>query len=643
MIGTTLSHYRIVEKIGAGGMGEVYRAHDERLDRDVAIKVLPEEVVQGEERLARFEREAKLLASLSHQNIATLYGFESFEISREDVGAGFTPAPQVDGAGDEPPPYVRSGPVHCLIMELAEGETLAERIKKRPIPVEDSLPIVLQIAEGLEAAHEQGVIHRDLKPANVMLSPEGKVKVLDFGLAKAWQVEVSDADLTHSPTLTAQMTADGALLGTAAYMSPEQVRGKAVDTRADIWAFGVVLWEMLTGRRPFEGDAASDVLAAILRDEPDWQHLPGGLPRAVGRVLRRCLRRDVTKRLRHIGDARLELAEAWEEPAIPEYGVPSGVGRGEIGAERSWALTAAVCRHLHRETLDPAIIGDELRYLDNDRPSDVLVVYVPGFGFDHGAFSEILSRSRYRGVAVTLYGFEETRRRRTPLPIADHLTIVRLFLESMLEASKPGTVVLAGFSSGADIVLRLISEGGVDHRHIDGVLALSPNVSLETCFFTKRVAEILDGSDGEILDIARDVAAAMDTPLAWLQINPYLMELVRKYHADIDALRTHGRDILTPFLAVGESPFAGWYRAVKETGIGVRVVFAGAEDSEQKGLGQLMLAHVDHQVLGPDFSDDDIVCEPNAPHMGLMNTEVVERHLEELLGILREASSGKGK
>ena len=197
LIGRTLGHYRIVEKIGEGGMGEVYRAHDERLDRDVAIKVLPDAVAQDPDRIGRFEREAKLLASLNHPNIATLYGLEEHEGQR------------------------------FLVMELVEGETLAERLKKGPIPVDDALPVALQIAEGLEAAHEHGIIHRDLKPANVMVSPEGEVKVLDFGLAKAWHVEESDADLTHSPTLTGQMTAAGVLLGTAAYMSPEQARGKS--------------------------------------------------------------------------------------------------------------------------------------------------------------------------------------------------------------------------------------------------------------------------------------------------------------------------------------------------------------------------------------------------------------------------------
>ena len=641
MIGTSLGHYRITAKLGEGGMGEVYRARDERLDRDVAIKVLHEAVAQDADRLARFEREAKLLASLNHPNIATLYGLETATPSGTETDTGTDLNSKLKTQHSKLP--AEAGLVTFLVMELVEGEDLAMRINRGAIPVDEALAIAHQIAEGLEAAHDKGIIHRDLKPANVMLSPEGKVKLLDFGLAKAWQPEDSDADLTHSPTLTAQMTAAGVLLGTAAYMSPEQVRGRAVDTRADVWAFGVLLWEMLVGRRLFEGEAASDVLAAVLRDEPDWQVLPGNIPLAVGRLLRRCLRRDLAKRLRHIGDARLDLEEASEEPAFTESGVPPGFKPGESGTERSWTLTTDVCRHLNRETLDRGVIGDELEYLDNDRASDVLVVYLPGFGFGHGAYREILSRSPYRGIAVTLYGFEETRRRRTPLPIADHLTILRLFLESVLEASKPRTTVLCGFSSSADLVLRLISEGGGDDSHIDGILALSPNVSLETCFLTRRVAEIPVDKDEKIFDIAREVAAAMDTPQAWLQANPYLMELVRKYHADIDALRIHGRDIITPFLEGGESPLAGWYRAARKAGLGVRMVFAGEEESEQDGLRELMLAHVDHQVFGPDFNDADIVSEPNALHMGLMNTEVIECHLEELLRLLRETGSGKAQ
>jgi serine/threonine-protein kinase len=291
LVGATLGHYRIAEKIGAGGMGVVYRAHDERLDRDVAVKVLAEEVARDEERLARFQREAKLLAALNHPNIATLHGLEEHEGRR------------------------------FLVMELVEGETLAERIEKGPIPTDDALKIALQIVEGLEAAHERSIIHRDLKPANVTLATDDTVKILDFGLAKAWEPAAADGHSTESPTLTAQMTAAGVLLGTAAYMSPEQARGKPVDRRADIWAFGALLWEMLTSRRLFTGETTSDVLAGVLRQQPDWSDLPASTPAAIRRLLLRCLDKDPRKRLHDIADARLELEEARAESGAETEGL----------------------------------------------------------------------------------------------------------------------------------------------------------------------------------------------------------------------------------------------------------------------------------------------------------------------------------
>jgi serine/threonine-protein kinase len=286
----------------------VYRARDERLDRDVAIKVLPEEVARDPERLARFEREAKLLASLSHQNIAHLYGLETVE---RTVGEGFTPSRDSAPSGAESTPGPQaprpSSPLTFLVMELAEGETLADRIERAPIPIDDALDWARQIAEGLEAAHENGIIHRDLKPANVMLSPEGAIKILDFGLAKAWYPESSDVDLNESPTLTAGMTRTGVMLGTAAYMSPEQARGKVVDKRTDVWAFGCVLFELLTRQRAFQGSDASQIAAAILRDEPDWAALPPGTPSHIRRLLGRCLVKSPRDRLHDIADARIEL------------------------------------------------------------------------------------------------------------------------------------------------------------------------------------------------------------------------------------------------------------------------------------------------------------------------------------------------
>jgi serine/threonine protein kinase len=313
VIGQTLLHYRITAALGAGGMGEVYRATDTNLGRDVAIKVLPPEVAQDEERLGRFRREAHLLAALNHPNIAAIYGLEEAE--------------------GKP----------LLALELVEGEDLKERLGRGAIPVDEALEIAAQIAEALEEAHGKGIVHRDLKPANVKLTPDGKVKVLDFGLAKAWAGDPaggSSSDLSQSPTLAHTGTQAGVLLGTAAYMSPEQARGKPVDKQTDIWAFGVVLWEMLTGRPLFSEESVSDTLVAILTGEPDWEALPATLPSGVRRALRRCLARDRRARLHDIADARIELGEATREEAPPRT-ADGGVGARGIRWRR-WAARTAL-------------------------------------------------------------------------------------------------------------------------------------------------------------------------------------------------------------------------------------------------------------------------------------------------------------
>jgi serine/threonine protein kinase len=346
MIGTTLGHYRVTSRLGAGGMGEVWRATDEELGREVALKVLPEDFAADEERRARFEREAKLLASLNHANIATLYGLEHVTVqviggdpsTRESAGADSLAQDDSAGVGGEPPsPVILSerrpeGPerveespretaptaeprtIHMLVMELVEGDDLSERITRVPIPVDEAIPIALQITEALEAAHAKGIVHRDLKPSNIKITEQGTIKVLDFGLAKAWEPDGADSSLTRSPTLTRHATVEGVILGTAAYMSPEQAAGKSVDRRADIWAFAVVLWELLTGRKLFEGDTVSEVLASVLKDEPDLSMLPDGVPERLVRLIERCLRRDPTRRLQAIGDARIELQEVLERP-----------------------------------------------------------------------------------------------------------------------------------------------------------------------------------------------------------------------------------------------------------------------------------------------------------------------------------------
>src|SRR5215472_1564195 len=279
--GTKLGPYEIVSPLGAGGMGEVYRARDQRLGRDVALKVLPEAFAGDAQRMARFEREAKVLASLNHPNIAVLYGFEE------------------------------SNGTRALVMELVDGPMLAERIRQGPI--------AKQIAEALEYAHERGIIHRDLKPSNVKLTEDGQVKLLDFGLAKSLEGETSQEELQNSPTLSAAATRAGVMLGTAAYMAPEQARGKRVDRRADIWAFGCVLYEMLTGRNAFSGETISDILAGVIRAEPEWSSLPGSIPPRIRELLRRCLQKDVRHRLQAIGEARIAIEQAMA--GTPEAGV----------------------------------------------------------------------------------------------------------------------------------------------------------------------------------------------------------------------------------------------------------------------------------------------------------------------------------
>jgi serine/threonine-protein kinase len=313
VIGQTLAHYEVLEKLGQGGMGAVYRARDTKLGREVALKLLPEDFANDPERLARFRREAKVLASLNHPNVASIHGLE------ESDGRVF------------------------LIMELAAGEDLAHRFARGPLSVDEIVGVARQMAEGLEQAHERGVVHRDLKPANVMMSDEGAIKILDFGLARAYAGESpAEGSMESSPTITAAMTQVGTILGTAAYMSPEQARGREVDRRADIWAFGVILYEGLTGTRLFEGESISDTLAGVLKTEPDFDALPDETPVALRWLIERCLQKQPSSRLRDIGEARILLPWSWR-------GAPGGSFRPS-SSSRWWRRS--------RACWEPALLRD---------------------------------------------------------------------------------------------------------------------------------------------------------------------------------------------------------------------------------------------------------------------------------------------
>jgi eukaryotic-like serine/threonine-protein kinase len=352
--GDHLGPYEILSAIGAGGMGEVYRARDSKLGRDVALKVLPEAFARDTERMARFQREAKVLASLNHPNIATIHGLED------------------------------SGATHALVMELVEGPTLADRIKSGPIPVDEALRIAKQIAEALEYAHERGIVHRDLKPANVKLTNDDAVKVLDFGLAKAIEGDPSSIDISSSPTMSRMATMQGVLLGTAAYMSPEQAKAKSVDRRADIWAFGCVLYEMLTGKMAFTGETVSDTLAAVIRAEPDWSQLPAATPVRVRLLLQRCLQKDPKQRLRDIGEARISLDEVLSgapesTSAAAAETVPAPLWRRTLpwGVAAAFAIAFAGLALVHFSA-KPSAPAEPVRF---DIPMPPRTSFVAGSGF----------------------------------------------------------------------------------------------------------------------------------------------------------------------------------------------------------------------------------------------------------------------
>jgi serine/threonine protein kinase len=601
LIGTRLSRFEITAKLGEGGMGQVYRAEDTRLGREVAIKVLPDSFIASPERLARFQREARVLASLNHPNIGALYDLAEHE------------------------------GVHFLVLELVEGPDLAERLDEGPIPLDEALRIGVALTRGLQIAHERGVVHRDLKPANIKLAPDGRLKILDFGLAKAIEGGSSGEASSQAPTVTAA-TLPGAILGTAAYMSPEQARGEATDSRADIWSFGVVLWEMLAGERPFEGRTVPDLLAAVLRAELPWHRLPKGTPAALRRLMRRCLEREPDRRLHSIADARLEIEDALSEP---EAGGAPATDESQPPSEGTFRLTAEICRRFDRRTLDPRIIGDQVLYLDNERTSDVLVCYLPGLGLDHRIFQETLARSAYRGLALTFYGYEPRSEERLVMSWPDQLILLEEFLKRAIGRLEPAVVLLAGFSLGADYAFRFLTETGVDPAMVDGILSLGCNLDLETCVFSRRLANVARASSEEILPPLHSISESASTLDDWIQVHRYLVEVVSKYSADFRVLQSAAEAAVSPFLEPGRQPFAEWYRYAKEHGTAVRCVIADTEH-ERAALRRHRMSHLDDGTLGPAYSDEDFFVARGKAHFDLIDPVLIEEQLDTLVRTVRE-------
>jgi len=607
--GSRFGPYEVLAPLGAGGMGEVYRSRDSRLNRDVALKVIPRESSHDSERIRRFEREARAAGTLSHPNVCAVY----------DLGL------------HEGSPFV--------VMELLEGETLRETLQNGAVPLRKALAYAAQAAEGLAAAHAKGIVHRDLKPENIFVMKDGRVKVLDFGLAKLTGAEVSApapaaAGETAPPNT---ITSPGVILGTVAYMAPEQIRGSAVDARADVFALGVVLFEMLTGRRPFDGRTSADVMSAILHQEAaPLATLRPDAPPQLAWLVRRCLAKDADRRVQTSLDVRNELEDLLRELELgTSADSPAGRKTAEP-VERQFLLTAAHVRQLSAR--NPRLIGYPMTYIDNGRESDTLVVFLHGVGGDHRRFEPSVRNLPYRAVAVTLAGFAPSDTYRPTLGFDDHSQLMRILLAELVRECGPARTILVGFSAGADQFLRmLVSEEGMG-IDVAGLVALGTNVTLEACFVSRLYAKIDAGNLEGIVASLKSLGQEVRSLPAWLLLQTYISQTFMKFGSDLEPLKRYAAELIAPFEGGGD-PLPGWYRAATERIPSVRFVFSDAE----AGPAEAVLArHLEQNVLGERFTDGSYVTEPVA-HGRLPESAIVNRYVESVVAELMGASRGAQK
>ena len=590
--GTCLGPYEILAPLGAGGMGEVYRARDTRLGREVAVKVLPAHLSANPDSRARLEREARVVSGLNHPHICVLH----------DVG--------------------RSGDADYLVMELVDGESLAQRLSRGPVSIPELLRFGAQIASALDRAHRAGVVHRDLKPGNIMLSKSG-AKLLDFGLARAANAGgvISHSGATIAATISSPLTAAGTIVGTFQYMSPEQIEGREADSRSDLWALGCVLYEMATGRRAYEGATPASLMSSIMKEEPRAiTEIAPMTPIAVDHVVRACLAKDPDQRWQSAHDVAIALRWPSEE------GSGASTRSSRTLVERQFVLTAPHVRQLSER--NPRLVGYPLTYIDNEADSDQLVVFLHGVGTDASRFESLLRATPHRAVAITLIGFGQHERNRPALGLADHSCVLRMFLREIVAECRPKRTLLVGHSAGGDQLLRMLADeagAGVD---IAGVLALGPNVSIETCFATRLYSKLDAGNSAGTLAILKTLAKDVDSLDTWLVVQNYFSQMFITLGSDIEPLRRYAADVVKPFEQPGE-PLAEWYRNARRRVPRVRLVFS---NEEAEAAEALLARHLESNVLGNDFTEDSFVFE-RVDHLRLLDRELMSRHVEEMIAL----------
>jgi hypothetical protein len=583
--------YHVERELGVGGMATVYLARDVKHDRHVAIKVLRADLSHslGPE---RFLREIHIVARLQHPHILGL------------IDSG------------------EAGGMLYYVMPYVAGESLRTRLAREgELPISEAVWILREIADALAHAHAHQIIHRDIKPENVMFSSR-HAQVADFGIARA----VTEA-ATSGP-----ITATGIVVGSPAYMAPEQASSDPqMDHRADIYAFGVLAYEVLTGVPPFTAPSAVQLVSAHMTRPPDplTRHRPE-IPEPLEEIVLRCLAKRPADRFQRAEEIVTRIDALLTGPLSDSLGSTAE----HAVAPSKYRIAEGLARRLDRQAFDPRMVGDSMEYLDNHARSETLVCFLPAIGLDAEEYVDHLRVLPFRCVAVTPFSHEPNRSRRYTLSLNDHFTLLRHFLRHVTERSGARRVVLAGFSSGADAILRFAASRPGGGARLDGVLSLGCNISRETCFVTGMLARMSSRHPERLLADLRSVGESAEELDSWLTMHTYLVAMLRKFRNSVDPLRQLSREIVAPFETDGESPFIRWYREASASVRGVRCVF---EDTERyrSFVADLMLRHPETGLLGPRYREDTIVIEPDSEHFDLERPDFVGRHLEALLSQLQ--------